>query len=195
MKYNLAGRKTRNALRVLGAFSQAILDLLTKQSFETITVNMLCEKADYPRSTFYNYFDDKYDLLNYCWTILSDKVKLEEAAQFDKENVLIIYFDRLYDLMKEHDDLIAKVLIHNHSNGYLYISFNEFLRKASQQIFATIFATTDSIPVELIVEHCSSTVTMVIDWIFIKRNMVDKKVAHQYLSVIFGNTDLAAGSE
>ncbi|ETJ34337.1 hypothetical protein Q604_UNBC11238G0001, partial [human gut metagenome] len=39
------------------------------------TINELCEKANYPRATFYNYFDDINDLLNYCWPRIARAVE------------------------------------------------------------------------------------------------------------------------
>ena len=40
-------------------------DLLQTKSFEQITVQDLCAKANVRRSTFYRHFNDKYDLLNH----------------------------------------------------------------------------------------------------------------------------------
>lgn len=41
--------------------------LLEQKPFESIQVNELCQACMIPKSTFYNYFDDKYDLLNYLF--------------------------------------------------------------------------------------------------------------------------------
>ena len=67
MKYDITKRATKGAQRTLEAFSGTMFELLSRKSFEEITVNELCQQSNYPRATFYNYFDDKYDLLNYCW--------------------------------------------------------------------------------------------------------------------------------
>lgn len=32
----------------------------------------------YPRSTFYNYFDDIYDLMDYCWIVIVKDMNLEQ---------------------------------------------------------------------------------------------------------------------
>ena len=60
MKYDLSGGISRSAGRVFSAFRSALFALVQRQSFESITVQALCAEADYPRSTFYNYFDDIY---------------------------------------------------------------------------------------------------------------------------------------
>jgi AcrR family transcriptional regulator len=67
MKYDMNRNMTRSAARILAAFTSAMAGLASEKPFEEITVQELCAKAGYPRATFYNYFDDKYDLLDYCW--------------------------------------------------------------------------------------------------------------------------------
>ena len=66
MKYDITKPLTKGAKRTLEAFSEKMFMLLSEKSFEEITVGQLCETAQYPRATFYNYFDDKYDLLHFC---------------------------------------------------------------------------------------------------------------------------------
>ena len=44
----------------------ALLELLSKQSFDTIKVNDICNLAMVHRTTFYSHFSDKYELLDYC---------------------------------------------------------------------------------------------------------------------------------
>ena len=74
MKYDLTKPLKNGAKRALNSFSSKMFLLLSKKSFEEITIGELCEEAQYPRATFYNYFDDKYDLLGYCWQTLAEQV-------------------------------------------------------------------------------------------------------------------------
>ena len=67
IKLDLNRKLSRGANRTLKIFSDTLFKLLTEKAFENITVNEICEKASIPRATFYNYFDDKYDLMSYCW--------------------------------------------------------------------------------------------------------------------------------
>lgn len=46
--------------------SRSLFQLLEKMPFEKITLTQLCSHSMVPRSTFYRYFEDKYDLLYYC---------------------------------------------------------------------------------------------------------------------------------
>lgn len=52
--------------RLLNAFTNGLFDLLKEKKLENITVAELCNKVNYPRSTFYNYFEDIYVLMDYC---------------------------------------------------------------------------------------------------------------------------------
>ena len=56
---DLRVQRTKKAL--ITTFS----DLLETKSFDNITIQDLCEKANVRRSTFYRHFNDKYDLLNH----------------------------------------------------------------------------------------------------------------------------------
>ena len=57
----------RSRRRTLNTFAGALQSLLLQKSFDDITVRDICELSLLPKSTFYNYFDDKYDLLNFLF--------------------------------------------------------------------------------------------------------------------------------
>lgn len=102
MKYDLTKPLTRGAKRTLDAFRREMFSRLSEKPFEEITVGELCENAQYPRATFYNYFDDKYDLLNYCWLSLAEEIGLSEYHYAPESQMLFLYFDRIYSFTKEH---------------------------------------------------------------------------------------------
>lgn len=45
--------------------SNALLELLKEKSFDKIKVTEICDKALIHKTTFYNHFEDKYELLNF----------------------------------------------------------------------------------------------------------------------------------
>jgi len=49
-------------IKTKSAINEAFIDLLSKYSFDKITVQEICEKAGVNRVTFYNHYEDKYDL-------------------------------------------------------------------------------------------------------------------------------------
>ena len=67
MKFNLSGKTSRFAKRVLADFSDSMIVMLADMPLEEISVQKICDICNYPMSTFYSYFDDIYDLMDYCW--------------------------------------------------------------------------------------------------------------------------------
>lgn len=188
MKYDLTKKPTRGAQRTLRAFSQTMFRLLAKKPFEAINVNEICQFCNFPRATFYNYFDDKYDLLNYCWFVLAEQVHIDEAQKFKPNEVVFTYFDRLYDLFADNSELVSEILQHNQVSGGLVNSFTNYLRHLARRILLEVFGDLKfDVPVELIVDQCSDTIIMVIEWIFLKEKTTTREQAHHYLAVLLGN--------
>lgn len=55
----------------------SLFDLLETNSFANITVNQICETAMIHRSTFYRYFNDKFDLAENLLEELADRLSRE----------------------------------------------------------------------------------------------------------------------
>ena len=55
------------------ALSGSLRELMTRNLFEKITIKKICDETGVIRATFYNYFDDKYDCLN--WIVYHDLVE------------------------------------------------------------------------------------------------------------------------
>jgi len=80
----MPGNFKKNDLRVektLKAMQEALLKLLGRRNFGRITVNELCEEAQISRPTFYAHFKDKYDLLEFCLTNISEGIKLSNEGK------------------------------------------------------------------------------------------------------------------
>lgn len=99
----------------------------------------LCEGAQYPRATFYNYFDDKYDLLEYCWQTLAAQIGLSEYHHAPENEMLYLYFDRIYDFTRENKSTVSQILLHNPENGYMVSSFRSFLSGQMREIFKSVW--------------------------------------------------------
>src|SRR5699024_1038688 len=63
--------KDLRVIKTKRALSQSLYELLEKQPFSTISVNQICNEALVHRTTFYKHFYDKYDLLIYLTTDLT----------------------------------------------------------------------------------------------------------------------------
>ncbi|MFC4653090.1 TetR/AcrR family transcriptional regulator [Lactococcus nasutitermitis] len=187
MKQNLTKPLTRGNQRVLKDFQTQLIELLKKQDFEHISVNQLCQLANYPRSTFYNYFDDKYDLLEFFLTELSKNLTAQNLPFVPDLPTLIEHFDKLYDLLLENENSVKKIVQHNRADGYLQAALRNYFWKISQQLMKESDVESSDLPLELVSEHCLSILLSVIDWIFLKHHFLDKMTAHQYLTALYGN--------
>lgn len=68
--------------------SNALLELLKTKSFDDIKVTEICDKALIHKTTFYNHFEDKYELLNYV--LLQIHNDITSSTKF--EGSLIDYY-------------------------------------------------------------------------------------------------------
>ena len=182
MKYDMTKTMTKGVKRTLDAFTNTMFLLLSKKSFEEITVGQLCEQAQYPRATFYNYFDDKYDLLNFCWQTLANQIQLSEYRHGKENEMLFVYFDRIYDFTKENEIILRKILLKNNEIGYMFSSFRNFLNNTMRIIFQNCpEATQKEIPNALLADHYSNTLFLVWQWTTIQQSDCTKEQAHTYL--------------
>ena len=90
----IAARRTYMLLRA------ALFAQLSKRPFEQITLTDICSTALVSRSTFYRYFEDKYDLLRYCLQSL-----LEESGLSDE----VIYFRNMENIRRFLDVLLQNL--------------------------------------------------------------------------------------
>lgn len=182
MKVDLNHKLTRGARRTLNAFSSVLLNLLQQEKFEKITVNQICTDACYPRTTFYNYFEDKYDLLNYCWFLIVSDIQINNTQHLTPEKAAHLYFGNLYDLLTERKDLLDKILLHNDIEGQMVQSFANYLKKEVNQIIGELESSLEhQVPKKLLVAYLSETVMVLLTWIFIDQHDLPKETAIDYL--------------
>lgn len=96
-----------SARRTYTLLQQAFFQLLTEKPFEKITLKELCDTAMVPRSTFYRYFEDKYDLLGYCLQNFFEHMDLD---------IDVIYLKSV-DAMKNY--LVKTLMVLNASHAQL----------------------------------------------------------------------------
>ena len=188
MKYDAKKKLSKGQLRTLDAFSKEMFMLLSNNSFEEITVGELCNNTNYPRATFYNYFDDKYDLLNYCWQTLALKIGFDEYKHSEDNEMLYVYFDRIYNFTKDNIEMINKVLLHNSEVGYMFSSFRNYLTNQMRFVFKDCpVANKKDIPNRLLADHFSNTLILVWQYSTIMDETCTRKQAHKYLRYLIDN--------
>ena len=124
MSNHLEPQEKISARRTYTLLQQAFFKLLTEKPFEKITLKELCDTAMVPRSTFYRYFEDKYDLLGYCLQNLDldidviylknlDSMKNYLAKTLNVLDTAHPQFSRIYRLNRDgvFMDLLRSLLI------------------------------------------------------------------------------------
>lgn len=101
--------KTKENIR--NAFS----NLLLEKSFKDITVQNICDEALIGRSTFYDHYTDKYDLLNKMVDEISNEFEPYIKIRFNLDNITdftTTFSDMLRHLSKEKTKILALLNVH-----------------------------------------------------------------------------------
>lgn len=73
-------KNTISTQRTYMLLQSRLLGLLADIPFEKLTMTEICNAAMIPRSTFYRYFEDKYDLLRFCLKTMFEEMHLTEEV-------------------------------------------------------------------------------------------------------------------
>ena len=113
--------------------SQALFSLLEENPFEKITLTQLCDASMVPRSTFYRYFEDKYDLLYYCRQTFFETVRLDRDIMYLKDGKGHAFVDKLISVIDQNKDSFTKICRTN-KNGIFMDILRNYLMQIIEQI-------------------------------------------------------------
>ena len=103
--------------------SKSLFALLEEYPFEKISLIQLCEHSLVPRSTFYRYFEDKYDLLYYCLQNFFENADADKDVIYLKDGKGRKFVTKLITIMDKNKESFRKICQTN-KNGI----FMDFLR-------------------------------------------------------------------
>lgn len=188
MKRSAEQLERRGARRTVEAFATALMELVQRKSFESISVRELCDRADYPRATFYNYFDDKFDLLDFCWQRLDRAVDLPGMLAAPGNQAGLLFFDRICDLIDDRADELQAIARNNPATGYFFTSFlTGVSARARQVIEAGLCTHTCSVDPGLMAEHWANTLLLVLSWKYLRGRDMSREEAREALLVLVGH--------
>ncbi len=106
-KEDLRVKKTKRALL------ESFFALLNEKTFEEITINELCERADVRRATFYKHYTDKFNFLNSVIkslrnrfdTVIWKSDKPDTTAEY-----YITYAKYVVSYVSEHEQIISNLM-------------------------------------------------------------------------------------
>ena len=108
---------------------KALLDLLAEIPFEKISLTDICRVSMVSRSTFYRYFEDKYDLLHYFVKMYIEGLRpVEDLIYFKNIDSLRVFLKYLIDQVNENLSQYRNIYQTN-KNGSLMFTIQEDLAK------------------------------------------------------------------
>ena len=194
MKYDLTKKTNRFAERTLKDFSETLFSLVEKKKFEDITVNELCNACNYPRATFYNYFQDIYDLLDYCWENMSKEIKIQDYKSITPEERTQVLFERLYTFFEKKKDTVDRIMSNNEIDGAMAESLKRFMLLKIREILSSCGCVKNkNMPLEMITMHYSNTLQMVLEFCFLRKDSISKEEARISIDYLLGTLEKKGG--
>ena len=127
-----------SARRTYALLQKTLLDQLASSPLERITLTDICSASMVPRSTFYRYFEDKYDLLNYCLKSLIEEADLtEEAICFKNMDSLWEFLIHLINHADQNKILYRKIYMTNKDGELMHILRDSLIKILSVMLHAS----------------------------------------------------------
>ena len=128
---DLRVQRTKKAL--ITTFS----DLLETKSFDNITIQDVCEKANVRRSTFYRHFNDKYDLLNHIVGTLIEYFRTLHLPEIDPKDPRQFFNKFMKDILffiSDNKTMVKSVISINIYSEVYQILYNQIYAVVKRQI-------------------------------------------------------------
>lgn len=154
--------------RTLKILTDTLTELLAEEPFEKITVMQICNHSMIPRATFYNYFDDKYDFLDYYWAEHFMQV-LPHIPQksYNTIDYLTQVLENLSLYLQKHFDT-SKSIYKINQHGQFFLSMLNYVTNRTMKVleYDTELQKSTSTPLSLTANFlASSTLTIGFWWI------------------------------
>ena len=182
---NSKGSQKKEDLRVVktkNSLNEAFFELLSKKTFEEITVNELCQAAGVRRATFYKHFEDKNDFLFKAVRML--RVKFDTTVwQGDKpgttKKYYVEYVRELVLYIDEHFLAAKKVLQSNIRENIVHIIALQNYEETKERLEKSLM---EGISLPASVESTSLMLVGGVTHILINWIVNDRKDSIEYLS-------------
>ncbi len=95
----------------------SFIDLLEKKGISKITVKEICKNADINRTTFYNHYNDQYDLMRKLENELIENIgiRLAKYTQDGTDVALVEILEEIFEYIRENAKL-CKILLSEKGN-------------------------------------------------------------------------------
>lgn len=182
MKLDTQKPLTIGAKRTLKALYDALEELLKAKSFDQIQITEICERSMIPRATFYNYFEDKYDLLDYAFvTALTPTMEAGFAAAAAGGGYMAV-IDALFANAEEHKEALAKILRRNPVGSTFTNRYEQYFRReVYRYIYESGVYDGYEIPQELLAKVTADVILDVYEWVYIMGHETPHEKIERYI--------------
>lgn len=185
MKYDLRKKPTLGEKRTLLALQEAFYDLVAEMPFEEVTVKDICARSMIPRATFYNYFDDKYDLSAYNWITVRSWIAERIGKEKSFERMFDAYIEKLLDYFDEELPKLERIVIFNGTTQYLLSDFRNFLSDEFLTIFKRRPRTWKfKVPLDIVAQLYANAVIIALHWKYTKSPCCAKGEMREFFNFI-----------
>ena len=161
-------KKAQVSANTKKSFMDALCCICRQKSIENITIQEITRKAGYNRCTFYQYFQDIYELLNHIEDMIIKEI--EDFIQINTSNDdFIKNFIEAFTKIREGHIIYLELLL-NHSSNVRFI--NKLKKAFSPILFQKLNISENELLSQYIVEIYFHTILATIAcWIENKRNL------------------------
>lgn len=170
MKYNYKKDDLR-IRRTYKLLTESLLDLLSENKFEDISVTDICENAMIHRTTFYKHFEDKYQLLKFCVKEFQINFSKENNADYKFDNLTDYYINSMKNILefitspKNKSQFVA--LLKNNRNSIPTIFHETIVEDVILKLEDVKKNGNEfSVPISMIAEFYAGAIISVIRWWF-----------------------------
>ncbi len=148
--------------------------LLNQYPFDKITVEMIATRSNISKATFYRYFMDKYDVMNYSYKRLVDSLFVHEECQSWKDMLYHLAYESKKDSVR-----VCKAYSSQGANSYSAFLF-DYSYKAVEEV-AKRCRNRDLSSQEkvLLTIFCYGTVGVTYQWVCGKLDTTAEELAQQ----------------
>ncbi|ANK61905.1 TetR family transcriptional regulator [Loigolactobacillus backii] len=95
--------------RTVRDFENALIKVLETTSFDAVTVEQICAEALLHRSSFYRYFNDKYDLLQQTMSMMLNQLLKDQGHNDD-------IIEQIVNFVDTHKEVFRNISVNNGRN-------------------------------------------------------------------------------
>lgn len=189
MSITVAKREDARIVKTRAKLFSAFSELLSEKTFEEITVNEICERAEVRRATFYKHFRDKYDFL----AVLTENFVRQfsdQASRLDKETCRVDYhvnFVReLVHFILDNESAITLIIKSNMQTTLINIIVNQIYENSYEWLNisvkngAKLAASTETVATML----SGGIATILIKWFTSDRSISPSELTGEIENVI-----------